>query len=84
MLTIILLNLLSAVLASYPFVALIIFLPFPCPPLVIFFPFSYLIHQCGVITSSCEVAASMLLSKEEFMEIKTELVEGMFDSVNLP
>ena len=32
--------------------------------------------QCGVITSSCEVAASMLLSKEEFMKIKTELVEG--------
>ena len=52
-------------------------------PLVIFFPVSYLIHQCGVITSSCEVAASMLLSKEEFMEIKTELVEGMFDTVNL-
>ena len=25
----------------------------------------------------------MLLSKEEFMEIKTELVEGMFDTVNL-
>ena len=40
-------------------------------------------HQCGVITSSCEVAASMLLSKEEFMEIKTELVEGVCDTVYL-
>ena len=29
-----------------------------------------------MITSSCEVAASMLLSKEEFMDIKQELVEG--------
>ena len=34
-------------------------------------------NKCGVITSSCEVAASMLLSKEEFMDIKTELVEGI-------
>ena len=25
----------------------------------------------------------MLLSKEEFMEIKTELVEGLFDTINL-
>lgn len=31
-------------------------------------------NKCGVITSSCEVAASMLLSRDEFMAIKKELV----------
>jgi len=31
-------------------------------------------NKCGVITSSCEVAASMLLSKEEFLSAKEELV----------
>jgi len=34
-------------------------------------------NKCGVITSSCEVAASMLLSKEEFMAIKKPLVEDV-------
>lgn len=31
-------------------------------------------NKCGVVTSSCEIAASMLLSREEFLEIKTALV----------
>lgn len=31
-------------------------------------------NKCGVVTSSCEVAASMLLTKAEFMAIKPELV----------
>ncbi|CAM9252354.1 unnamed protein product, partial [Ectocarpus fasciculatus] len=31
-------------------------------------------NKCGVVTSSCEIAASMLLSTEEFLEIKDELV----------
>lgn len=31
-------------------------------------------NKCGVITSSCEVACSMLLSKAEFMAIKPQLV----------
>jgi glutamate dehydrogenase len=34
-------------------------------------------NKCGVITSSCEVAASMLLSKEEFMAVKPELVDDV-------
>lgn len=34
-------------------------------------------NKCGVITSSAEVAASMLLSKQEFMAIKPELVEDV-------
>ena len=34
-------------------------------------------NKCGVITSSCEVAASMLLSKEEFMAVKKELVHDV-------
>lgn len=34
-------------------------------------------YQCGVITSSCEVQSSMVLSKEEFMRIKPELVEDV-------
>jgi glutamate dehydrogenase len=31
-------------------------------------------NKCGVITSSCEVQASMVLSKDEFLSIKDELV----------
>lgn len=31
-------------------------------------------NKCGVITSSCEVAASMLLSEREFLELKEPLV----------
>ena len=31
-------------------------------------------NKCGVIASSCEVAASMVLSEKEFLEIKEELV----------
>ncbi len=34
-------------------------------------------NKCGVVTSSCEVAASMLLSKDEFLDIKTELVHDV-------
>jgi glutamate dehydrogenase len=34
-------------------------------------------NKCGVITSACEVMASMLLSKDEFMEIKEELVKDV-------
>jgi len=34
-------------------------------------------NKCGVITSSCEVMASMLLSKDEFMSIKKDLVEDV-------
>lgn len=38
-------------------------------------------NKCGVITSSCEVAASMLLSKDEFMSVKEKLVQDVI--VNL-
>lgn len=38
-------------------------------------------NKCGVITSSNEVAASMLLSKDEFMSVKEELVADVL--VNL-
>lgn len=38
-------------------------------------------NKCGVITSSCEVAASMLLSKEEFMSIKQELVQDVLQNL---
>mmetsp|Transcript_3860 Transcript_3860/g.5309 ORF Transcript_3860/g.5309 Transcript_3860/m.5309 type:complete len:1017 (-) Transcript_3860:1740-4790(-) len=38
-------------------------------------------NKCGVITSSCEVAASMLLSKEEFMSIKQELVQDVLHNL---
>ena len=31
-------------------------------------------NKCGVVTSSCEVAGSMLMSKEEFMKNKPEIV----------
>ena len=34
-------------------------------------------NKCGVITSSCEVAGSMLLSKKEFMDNKPEIVEDV-------
>ena len=34
-------------------------------------------NKCGVITSSCEVQASMLLSKDEFMAVKDELVRDV-------
>jgi len=34
-------------------------------------------NKCGVITSSCEIMASMLLSKEEFMANKDELVHDV-------
>merc|ERR1719201_447901 len=34
-------------------------------------------NKCGVITSSYEICASMLLSEEEFLAIKTELVEDV-------
>jgi len=34
-------------------------------------------NKCGVITSSAEIAASMLLSREEFLEIKPELVKDV-------
>jgi glutamate dehydrogenase len=34
-------------------------------------------NKCGVITSSCEVQSSMLLSKSEFMAIKPELVNDV-------
>lgn len=34
-------------------------------------------NKCGVITSSCEVMASMLLTKDEFMSIKEELVQDV-------
>lgn len=36
-------------------------------------------NKCGVITSSCEVAASMLLTKAEFMAIKPELVSDVLE-----
>lgn len=38
-------------------------------------------NKCGVITSSCEIAASMLLTKKEFLDNKKELVESVL--VNL-
>jgi glutamate dehydrogenase len=34
-------------------------------------------NKCGVITSSCEVQASMVLSKDEFISIKKELVDDV-------
>ena len=39
-------------------------------------------NKCGVITSSCEVMASMLLSKEEFMQIKPELVRDVISDLH--
>lgn len=36
-------------------------------------------NKCGVITSSCEVVSSMLLSKDEFMAIKPELVSDVLE-----
>lgn len=40
-------------------------------------------NKCGVITSSCEVMSSMLLSKPEFMSIKKELVEDVLERLRL-
>ena len=40
-------------------------------------------NKCGVITSSCEVAASMLLSTEEFLEVKNELVHDVLDRIRI-
>eukprot|EP00596_Hydrurales_sp_CCMP1899_P000433 CAMPEP_0119043108 /NCGR_PEP_ID=MMETSP1177-20130426/17647_1 /TAXON_ID=2985 /ORGANISM="Ochromonas sp, Strain CCMP1899" /LENGTH=989 /DNA_ID=CAMNT_0007010475 /DNA_START=132 /DNA_END=3098 /DNA_ORIENTATION=- len=40
-------------------------------------------NKCGVITSSCEVACSMLLSKEEFMAIKKPLVDDVLVRLRL-
>jgi len=40
-------------------------------------------NKCGVVTSSCEVAASMLLTKEEFMDIKKELVADVLIKLRL-
>lgn len=34
-------------------------------------------NKCGVVTSSCEIACSMLLSKEEFIENKEALVKDV-------
>lgn len=34
-------------------------------------------NKCGVITSSYEICSSMLLSSDEFMGIKEELVEDV-------
>ena len=36
-----------------------------------------------MITSSCEIAASMLLSKEEFISLKAELVEDVIGILHL-
>jgi len=38
-------------------------------------------NKCGVITSSCEVACSMLLSKAEFMAIKPQLVADVLEKL---
>lgn len=40
-------------------------------------------NKCGVITSSCEVAASMLLTKKEFMDNKPALVNDVLDRLRL-
>lgn len=34
-------------------------------------------NKCGVVTSSCEIAGSMLLSKEEFIAHKPELIRDV-------
>lgn len=34
-------------------------------------------NKCGVVTSSCEIAGSMLLSKEEFLAHKPELIRDV-------
>lgn len=34
-------------------------------------------NKCGVVTSSCEIAGSMLLSKEEFIANKKELIRDV-------
>lgn len=40
-------------------------------------------NKCGVITSSCEVAASMLLTNSEFMSIKEELVNDVLERLRV-
>jgi glutamate dehydrogenase len=40
-------------------------------------------NKCGVVTSSCEVMSSMLLSKDEFMAIKPALVEDVLERLRL-
>jgi glutamate dehydrogenase len=38
-------------------------------------------NKCGVVTSSCEVMASMLLSKQEFVGMKKELVDDVLEKL---
>lgn len=38
-------------------------------------------NKCGVVTSSCEVAASMLLTKQEFVAVKPELVNDVLEKL---
>lgn len=38
-------------------------------------------NKCGVVTSSCEVMASMLLSKQEFVGMKKELVHDVLEKL---
>lgn len=40
-------------------------------------------NKCGVITSSNEVATSMLLSKEEFLDVKAELVADVLVNIRI-
>lgn len=40
-------------------------------------------NKCGVVTSSCEVAASMLLSTEEFLANKPEVVEDVIKRLHI-
>jgi glutamate dehydrogenase len=40
-------------------------------------------NKCGVITSSYEVQASMILSKDEFLHIKDELVADVVDKLKV-
>lgn len=38
-------------------------------------------NKCGVITSSCEIGASMLLTKDEFMAVKPQLVDDVLEKL---
>jgi len=40
-------------------------------------------NKCGVICSSYEIASSMLLSREEFLENKEEIVQGVLDKLRV-
>ena len=40
-------------------------------------------NKCGVICSSYEIAASMLLSREEFLENKEAIVQGVLDKLRV-